>query len=113
MIAALTAALRADVHAPVRASHSIEVPGSPAGSLLLMPAWQVGNRMGVKLVTVFPGKQPRESGLLATRIDARASGITSHAGSQDPMHSPPADGPAHDGSAELLRCRGGLSRLRR
>ena len=59
MIAALTAALRADVHAPVRASHSIEVPGSPAGSLLLMPAWQVGNRMGVKLVTVFPGKQPR------------------------------------------------------
>jgi len=26
MIAAITAALRADVHAPVRASHTIEVP---------------------------------------------------------------------------------------
>jgi alanine dehydrogenase len=59
MIAAITAALRADVHAPVRASHTIDVPGLPAGSLLLMPAWQVGNRIGVKLVTVFPGKQPR------------------------------------------------------
>jgi alanine dehydrogenase len=59
MIAAITAALRADVHAPVRASHTIEVPGLPAGSLLLMPAWQVGNRIGVKLVTVFPAKQPR------------------------------------------------------
>jgi ornithine cyclodeaminase len=59
MIAAITAALRADVQAPVRASHTITVPGMPDATLLLMPAWQVGNRIGVKLVTVFPGKQPR------------------------------------------------------
>jgi ornithine cyclodeaminase len=59
MIAAIDTALRTDVHAPVRSAHTIEVPGLAAGSLLLMPAWQVGNRIGVKLVTVFPAKQPR------------------------------------------------------
>ncbi|MBP8298333.1 MAG: ornithine cyclodeaminase family protein [Burkholderiales bacterium] len=59
MIAAITSALRADIHAPVRTNHAIDVPGMPPASLLLMPAWQVGNRIGVKLVTVFPGKQPR------------------------------------------------------
>ncbi|MEO8134116.1 MAG: ornithine cyclodeaminase family protein [Betaproteobacteria bacterium] len=59
MIAALESALRAEVHAPVRINHSIEVPGQPAASLLLMPAWRVGDRIGVKLVTVFPGRQPR------------------------------------------------------
>ena len=57
MIASLKAALRAEVHAPVRAHHSIEVPGAPSATLLLMPAWQVGDRIGVKLVTVFPGNK--------------------------------------------------------
>ena len=70
MIAALTAALRADVQVPVRASHTIEVPGGVAGSLLVMPAWQVGNRIGVKLATVFPGKQPRAVAAVYVLFDA-------------------------------------------
>lgn len=70
MIAAIGEALRSDVHAPVRASHTIEVPGAPAGSLLLMPAWQVGNRIGVKLVTVFPAKQPRAVAAVYVLFDA-------------------------------------------
>ncbi|MEO7761737.1 MAG: ornithine cyclodeaminase family protein [Casimicrobiaceae bacterium] len=57
MIAGLKDALRADIHAPVRVNHRIEVPGSVPGSLLLMPAWQVGDKIGVKLVTVFPGNK--------------------------------------------------------
>src|SRR5262249_4833551 len=48
-----------DVHAPLRANHAIEVPDAPDASLLLMPAWRVGRRIGVKLVTVFPGNRTR------------------------------------------------------
>src|SRR5213593_3908357 len=55
MLAALDEALLADVHAPLRASHGIEVPGQPAATLLMMPAWRNGRSIGVKLVTVFPG----------------------------------------------------------
>ena len=59
MLAALDAMLRDDVAAPLRARHPIEVPGEPAASLLLMPAWRAGRRIGVKLVTVFPGNAQR------------------------------------------------------
>jgi ornithine cyclodeaminase len=59
MLAALDAALQADVAAPLRTNHAIDVPGMPAASLLLMPAWRVGHRIGVKLVTVFPGNRDR------------------------------------------------------
>ena len=38
--------MMAAIEAAVRASHTIDVPGMPAGTLLLMPAWQVGNRIG-------------------------------------------------------------------
>jgi len=59
MLAALDAMLKVDVAAPLRTSHPIEVPGEPTASLLLMPAWRSGGRMGVKLVTVFPGNGER------------------------------------------------------
>lgn len=59
MIDALERALIADIHAPVRVNHPIDVPGKPSGSLLLMPAWQVGDKIGVKIVTVMPGKESR------------------------------------------------------
>jgi ornithine cyclodeaminase len=59
MLAALDAMLRDDVAAPLRAHHAIEVPGEPTASLLLMPAWRAGRRLGVKLVTVFPGNARR------------------------------------------------------
>ena len=51
--------LRDDVAAPLRTNHAIDVPGEAAASLLLMPAWRVGHRIGVKLVTVFPGNRTR------------------------------------------------------
>jgi alanine dehydrogenase len=59
MHAALDAMLTRDVAAPLRAAHPIEVPGEPTASLLLMPAWRTGARIGVKLVTVFPGNARR------------------------------------------------------
>jgi len=60
MLAALDAMLKDEVAAPLRAHHPIEVPGEPTASLLLMPAWRSGRRLGVKLVTVFPGNARRD-----------------------------------------------------
>jgi ornithine cyclodeaminase len=59
VISALEQALCAEVDAPLRANHRIAVPGQPPGSLLVMPAWRAGKRLGVKLVTVFPGNADR------------------------------------------------------
>jgi ornithine cyclodeaminase/alanine dehydrogenase-like protein (mu-crystallin family) len=57
--AALDAMLRDDVATPLRTNHPIEVPDQPMATLLLMPAWRSGKRLGVKLVTVFPGNAVR------------------------------------------------------
>ncbi len=59
MLAALDAMLKDEVSAPLRTNHPIDVPGEPTASLLLMPAWRAGRRLGVKLVTVFPGNTRR------------------------------------------------------
>ena len=59
MLAALEEALRGEVDAPLRANHPIAVPGQPSATLLAMPAWRRGRRIGVKLVTVFPGNADR------------------------------------------------------
>lgn len=44
---------------PTRHHHPVEVPNAPGAILLLMPAWQVGRHIGVKMVTVFPGNGAR------------------------------------------------------
>ena len=74
MLVALDAMLKDDVVAPLRAHHAVEVPGEPAASLLLMPAWRSGRRLGVKLVTVFPGnalRNERAVGAVYALFDAR------------------------------------------
>ena len=43
-----------DVVTPPRHRHVIEVPGARDGALLIMPAWQAGKHLGVKLLTHFP-----------------------------------------------------------
>jgi ornithine cyclodeaminase len=51
---------------PVRHAHTLPVPGSVDGSLLLMPAWQSGRYLGTKLVTVFPGNAERNQPAVAS-----------------------------------------------
>ena len=74
MLAALHAMLNDEVAAPLRVNHPIEVPGEATGALLLMPAWRVGHRIGVKLVSVFPGNAARNEravGAVYALFDAR------------------------------------------
>jgi ornithine cyclodeaminase len=53
---ALRAAFVAGAEVPLRSSHSV----TPGGDrLLLMPAWNAGGDLGVKLVTVFPHNPER------------------------------------------------------
>jgi len=54
LIEALALAFGGDIDVPLRAHHEVAVPDATDGTLLLMPAWQPGGSMGVKIVTVFP-----------------------------------------------------------
>ncbi len=51
---------RTGCEAPLRHHHTLKLPGDePDATLLLMPAWQAGRHIGVKLVTVFPGNSAK------------------------------------------------------
>ena len=54
LVEALRQMFRAGAETPVRHHHTIPVPGGSDGTLLLMPAWQAGRHLGVKIVTIFP-----------------------------------------------------------
>ena len=53
-IEALRQMFRSGAEAPPRHHHPVPVPGGRDATLLLMPAWQIGRHIGIKLVTVFP-----------------------------------------------------------
>jgi ornithine cyclodeaminase len=55
LIEALAAMFKAGAEVPLRHHHAVDVPGAPAATLLLMPAWQPGAALGIKVVSVFPG----------------------------------------------------------
>ncbi len=59
LVDALERAFQEDCQVPVRHHHALgEVDGQPA-TLLLMPAWQTGRALGVKVVSVFPANRDR------------------------------------------------------
>ncbi len=58
LIEALRQMFRSGAAMPPRQIHKIAVPGKDDGSLLIMPAWQSGRFIGVKVATVFPGTPP-------------------------------------------------------
>jgi ornithine cyclodeaminase len=59
LIAALKIAFAADWTVPVRHHHAVPIPGEADQTLLLMPAWEGGKSVGVKLVTITPGNGAR------------------------------------------------------
>lgn len=63
LISALQDAFRSDVTVPMRHHHDMANPGSRETTLLLMPAWQAGDKAGVKLVTVAPNNNPSIQGI--------------------------------------------------
>jgi ornithine cyclodeaminase len=59
LVESLRQMFRSGCTVPVRHHHGVEVPGAPEATLLLMPAWQSGQHIGVKMVTVFPSNAER------------------------------------------------------
>ena len=59
LIDALDEAFRGDYGLPPRAHHDLPVPGRADATLLLMPAWQPGQALGVKIASVFPDNAER------------------------------------------------------
>ncbi|MFQ5548535.1 MAG: ornithine cyclodeaminase family protein [Woeseia sp.] len=55
LISALDEAFRAGARVPDRTHLAVEVPETVEGTLLLMPCWQSGGLLGVKIATIFPG----------------------------------------------------------
>jgi ornithine cyclodeaminase len=60
LINALATMFRDGCVMPVRHHHAVDVPGDAQAMLLLMPAWQPGQYIGVKLVSVFPDNHLRD-----------------------------------------------------
>jgi len=54
LVERLRQAFRRDITVPLRHHHAIEGNDALAATLLLMPAWQAGRHIGIKMVTVFP-----------------------------------------------------------
>lgn len=59
LIAALERMFRSPCEVPLRQHHHVATPEGAGGTLLLMPAWQVGRHIGIKSVTVFPDNAAR------------------------------------------------------
>jgi ornithine cyclodeaminase/alanine dehydrogenase-like protein (mu-crystallin family) len=59
LIEALRAMFVSGCVLPDRHHHAIPAKGQDPATLLVMPAWQTGGPIGVKLVTVFPGNGAR------------------------------------------------------
>jgi len=55
LIPALRRAFIAGCELPLRHTHTIAHPRGPDGTVLLMPAWRSGARLGLKTVMIFPG----------------------------------------------------------
>jgi alanine dehydrogenase len=59
LVDALAAGFAADWTVPVRHHYSIPIKGEPDQTLLLMPAWDAGQAIGMKLATITPGNGSR------------------------------------------------------
>ena len=53
-IEALRQMFRGGCEVPIRHQYTVRVPGAANATLLLMPAWETGRHIGVKVVTHFP-----------------------------------------------------------
>jgi alanine dehydrogenase len=68
LIDTISELFREGCEVPVRHHHTIEVPGDPDATLLLMPAWQIGKYLGIKILTIFPGNANRNMAALDAQV---------------------------------------------
>ena len=54
LVESLRQMFRAGAEMPLRQHYAIPAPGGETATMLVMPAWQAGRHIGVKVVTIFP-----------------------------------------------------------
>ena len=59
LIAELREAFAKGISQPLRAVHTVPVPGEPDASFLAMPAWEEGGKLAVKILFIAPGNSAR------------------------------------------------------
>jgi ornithine cyclodeaminase len=59
LVAALARAFAGNTVTPARTTHTVPGSGGSDGTLLIMPAWQQGERLGIKIASVFPDNEKR------------------------------------------------------
>ena len=81
LVEALRDAFRREISAPARHRYAIERAGEPDAALLLMPAWQSGRHIGIRIATVTPGNaerslptEPNGVSTATTRAEPEAAG---------------------------------------
>ena len=57
LIEALRAAFKKQINSPERTQHKIETDDNANATLLMMPAWNKNEHIGIKIVSVFPGNR--------------------------------------------------------
>lgn len=62
LISALKEGFRVGAETPLRHSHQIKTGSESENSLLIMPCWQVGGRLGIKTVMVCPDNHHHDLG---------------------------------------------------
>ncbi|MCW2245117.1 ornithine cyclodeaminase [Azospirillum fermentarium] len=60
LIERLRQSFRAEVQVPLRHHHTVPTYGADDATLLLMPAWETGRSIGIKVVTVFPDNAAKD-----------------------------------------------------
>jgi len=60
LIERLRQSFRAGVEVPLRHHHTVPTYGEHDSTLLLMPAWETGRSIGIKVVTVFPDNTAKD-----------------------------------------------------
>ncbi len=60
LVEVLRGAFRADIQAPLRSFYQIDMPSGAQSTYGLMPAWQAGEVIATKLITLFPENAARD-----------------------------------------------------
>ena len=64
LVEKLRQAFRSDIATPLRHHHTVPTYGENDATLLLMPAWQTGRHIGVKIATAFPDNGARNLAMI-------------------------------------------------
>lgn len=68
LIEAVRETFRSGCDVPLRTAHQVPIPGEKDATLLMMPAWQPGRFIAIKMVNIVPGNSARNLPAVAASV---------------------------------------------